>query len=381
MLTLLNGVRVLDFSRLIPGGYATAKLADLGADVVKVEELPAGDYMRSVPPMYDGASLLYLALNRNKRSVALDFKTDAGRDAFEQLVRASDVFIESSRPGAMKRLGADYDSLRSLQPDLIYCSLSGFGQNGPYAHLPSHGANLEAAAGFVQIEQEEDGTARAPNIRVFMASQAGAMHAALAIVAALEKRHRTGEGSYLDVSCWDGAVSWQYGNLTCLANIGTLFPGSEGLGPRYGCYQTADGRWLFFGAIEPKFWMRFCDAIHRPDLRGRIDAGAAMDYGENDPGLGAEMVSAIGSRTQAEWVALAVQHQLPVAPVLRPDELLENDHVAARGVFVETPHPSTGDPMRLMSLPLKVEGEVFEVERPAPALGEHTEQVLVEWTS
>lgn len=379
MYSLLEGVRVLDISRLIPGAYATAKLADLGADVIKIEQAPKGDYMRSQPPQVGEVSVLYLALNRNKRSFLVDLDKPEERATFEDLVRTADVFIEGARPGAMALIGCDYDSIRKLKPDIVYCSLSGYGQTGPYRELPSHGANLEASAGFVGIEELPDGTSEAPNLRVFMASQSGGVHAALAIVAALENRRRTGDGAYLDVCGWDGAVAWMYGNLTCLANTGDLFPGSEGMGARYGAYRAKDGKWVMFAAIEPKFWLKFCKAVGRPELASQVDLSKDTDFGSDDQdALRRQLADVIAERTQAEWVDFAIEQQLPLAPVLTPQDLIDNPHMQDRKMLVKTAHPTTDDEVTLVALPIKVGGQEFEVRRPAPVLGQHNDEILGE---
>jgi len=376
MFSLLKGIRVLDFSRLLPGAYATSKLADLGADVIKIEQPPAGDYLREAEPQMDGLGLFHINFNRNKRSIAIDLRTDEGSDVFRKLLLTADVFVEGGRPGAAARVGLDYESLRAVKPDLIYCSVSGYGQTGPYADLPSHGGNLEAATGFIDIAGLGTGqSAAAPNVRVFMASQSGGTHAALAIAAALVQRLTTGEGVYLDVSCWDGAISWHYGNLTSLANLGTRFPGSEKLGAKYGCYRTSDDRWIAVGLVERKFWERFCEVGGRSDLAHRVKPGME-DYGAEE--LRPEVATIIGARTQDEWMEIAIGEQLPLAPVLSPEELLENGHMAAREMMVDTQHPETGRRTRLMALPIKVGGQTFGIDRIAPGVGDHTEEILRE---
>jgi formyl-CoA transferase len=378
VLSLLEGVRVVDITRLVPGAYASAKLADLGADVIKVEVPPRGDYMREMPPLHDGLSVLNEVLNRNKRSIELDLRGDGGRAAFHSLVRTADVLLEGGRPGAAAALGADHDALAAIKPDLVYCSLSGYGQTGPYRDLPSHGANLDAAAGAATIEVGPDGTADFPNLRVFVASQAGAMHAALAIVAALVRRDRTGEGAYLDVCMFDAAVSWQYGNLACLANTGELFPGSDGLGARYGCYRSADDRLVFLAAMEPKFWQLVCETAGHPELVGRVDESQAVDFGAGDDELRPLVVAMMRERTQAEWVELARAHGLPVSPVNLVEDLFDDPHVQARELMVTTPPSSPGPEVRMVALPVRVGDERFEVARRAPARGEHTAEILRE---
>jgi len=372
VLSLLEGVRVLDLSRLVPGAYATSKLADLGADVIKVEVPPRGDYMRDIPPMHDGYSVLYEALNRNKRSVLIDPRTDAGREALDALVRTADVVLETGRPGGADAIGTDYERLRTVKPDLVYCSLSGYGQTGPYRDLPSHGANLEAAAGAAAMVVRDDGTADFPNIRTFVASQAGALHAALSIAAALLRRDRTGEGCFLDVCGFDAAVSWQYGNLACLANTGEVFPGSEGMGPRYGCYRTADDRWVFLAAMEPKYWRMVCEAGGRPDLGDRVDDALSLDWGDDD--LRPEIAAMIAGRTQAEWVALAIERELPVSPVNVVEDLLDDPHLQARDLMASAP-TDTGV-VHMTAFPVRADDERFEVQRRAPSLGQHTDEVL-----
>ena len=378
MINLLDGVHVLDLSRLIPGAYATAKLADMGADVVKLEQPPRGDYLRLLPPTKGGVGLLYMNLNRNKRSVAVDLSSDEGYRTFESLVDWADVVVDGARPGASKRNRTDYESVRALKPNIIYCALSAYGQDGPYAQLPAHGAQMEATAGFIQLDENGPANQQIPNIRVFNATQAGGTHAALAIVSAMLRRERTGEGAFLDISCWDGAVSWLYGNLTTLANNGEEFAGSEGFGPRYGAYRASDGGWLTIGLIEPKFWIQFCEAIERPDLATRVDRTAAADYGESDEGLREELVAIFAARSQSEWVRIASERGLPLAPVVTPRQLLDNEHTRARHMLASTTHPETGEPVTVVALPIKVAGCEFSVDRPAPRLGEHTDEVLAE---
>jgi crotonobetainyl-CoA:carnitine CoA-transferase CaiB-like acyl-CoA transferase len=380
MYSLLKDVRVLEASRLIPGAYAASRLADLGADVIKVESPPHGDYLRSIPPLMDGLSLYHIALNRGKRSVLIDTKTEAGRETLTRLVKSADIFIEGSRPGAMAAQGMDYDSLKKLKPDLIYCSLSAYGQNGPYKTLPAHGANMECAAGAVSVETTSDGRPFIPSIRAFTASQGGAIHAALAISAALFHRERTGEGSYLDVSGWDAAVSWQYKDLISLLNLGEELVGSFDKGGRYRPFACADGKWVMFAAIEPKFWRRFCEAAGRPDLSDKVAAESLVDFGEDDAddGVGLELENIMVGKTQAEWIRLAVEYDIPVTPVVEIEDMPDNEHARARGTFLEVPHPETGAPTRLIAPPFRVGGETFEVTRPAPKLGEHNDEILAE---
>lgn len=378
MYSLLSDIRIVDSSRLLPGAYATMKLADMGADVIKLELPPRGDYYRLIEPLQDGVGLLYMATNRNKRSLAIDIETADGRKTLERLLATADVFVEGSRPGAMAQLGLDYDSVRRIKPDIVYCSINGYGLDGPFAQMTAHGANLESTSGFLAVEMHPDGTATVPNIRTFMASQAGGTHAALGIAAALVKRGRTGAGAYIAVSCWEAAVSWQYGNLTCLANLGSLFPGSEGLGPRYGCHRALDGKWVFVGLVEPKFWIRFSRAVGREDLVGRVHEGQAADFGADDAGLYGEISAIVATRTQDEWVHLAIEHELPIAPVLTVEDLVDHPQTTSQGVLAGTVNSRTGAPLRFTKTPVNVVGEEYRIVRPAPEYGQHTDEILAE---
>jgi crotonobetainyl-CoA:carnitine CoA-transferase CaiB-like acyl-CoA transferase len=328
--------------------------------------------MREMPPLRDGTSVLFESLNRNKRSVHVDPRTEQGRHFLHDLVRSADVVLEGGRPGAMESLGADYESLRAVKPDLVYCSLSGYGQRGPYRDLPSHGANLDAAAGVAPITVRSDGTADVGNIRIFVASQAGALHAALSIAAALVRRASTGLGCYLDVSGFDAAVSWQYGNLTCLTNTGEIFAGSEGMGPRYGCYRTADDRWVFLAAMEPKFWRLVCEAAGHPELSEGVDDDQALEWGTEDerPRIATMMVE----HSQSAWVYLATRLGLPVSPVNLVDDLPDDPHLESHELIVCA--PDTG--VHMVAFPVRTDDEAFEVRRRAPRFGEHTAEILDE---
>lgn len=380
----LRGVRVLDATQLIPGGYTTAKLADLGADVVKLERAPDGDPLRSVPPLTDGVSVMHLQLNRNKRSVMLDVGTSDGRRLFEQLVASADVFVENGRPGAAQRYGMGYEDVVAIRSDIIYCSVSAFGQSGPYARLPAHGAQMEATAGALDPSTLDDAATATPNIRTYVASQAGGLHGALAITAAICHRDRTGKGSYLDVSCWASAVSWHYGNLVSIANTGEYFPGSEGLGARYGCYRAADGGWVMIGLLEPKFWQVFCEAAARPDLllleESRPEARLEFrDPEAEDPALRKELRTLFSSRNRDEWVRIALDHELPIAPVLSPRDLLDDPHVRHHGLIESIDHPTTGADTWVVRTPIDTSEGRSEVDRRAPLPSEHATEVIGEW--
>ncbi|HVL95160.1 MAG TPA: CoA transferase [Solirubrobacteraceae bacterium] len=373
----LDGIRVLDLSRLLPGGFCSLLLADFGADVIKVEDTGMGDYVRWAPPAYEGADpsaagAMFLSLNRNKRSIRVDLKTDAGREVLLRLARDADVLLESFRPGVMDRLGVGYERLRQENPRLVYCAISGYGQDGPYRDRPGHDMNYLGLVGLLGLTGERGG----PPVQA--AGQiadlgGGALMAAFGILAALRERDASGEGQLVDVSMSDGALSW----LAMVA--GRYF--ADGVTPRRGdlelagrlvCYRPyacADG-WVTLGALEPKFWQAFCRGVGREDL---------IERQFEPPGspAHAEVEAIFAGRTRAEWQAFAGEHDCCLEPVLELDEALESDLVRAREMVVELDQPGAERPVRLLGAPVKLSRTPADAARaPGPALGEHTREVL-----
>jgi crotonobetainyl-CoA:carnitine CoA-transferase CaiB-like acyl-CoA transferase len=386
MLPLLDGIRILDLTKL-DAAVATCRLADLGADVIKVEEPPHGDYFREQPPLVGrpGMGIGFVMVNRNKRSVGLDLKTAAGREIFYELLATADAVVEVSRPGKFSRRGFDYDSLKHLKRDLVYCSISGYGQTGAYRDLPSHGMNVDASAGLLRIERGPGGR---PEIAPFTATglsiELGALHAALAVAAALVRRSRTGEGAYLDISCWDAGVASNSSNrrFAGALNLGSAdaAPGAAGrggLGARYNVYGTKDDRVIFLGALERRFWEPFCVAVERPEWATRGVWDNHMDFGDDDPSLRDDVESVMRTRTADEWMELFTEFGVPGSPVLDPDELEANRHTVDRRLVVKSDDPRHED-VKWVAPPIAVPGERFSVRYPAPELGEHTEEVLRE---
>ncbi|HYH49327.1 MAG TPA: CaiB/BaiF CoA-transferase family protein [Acidimicrobiia bacterium] len=378
MLKLLDGFRVLDLCRLAAG--APTKLADLGAEVIKVEEPPYGDYLRGLPPIMpdSGVALFYEMINRNKKSLGLNLKADEGRRIFFELLQTADAVVEISKPGTFERLGLDYESLRPHKPDLVYCSITGYGQTGPYRALPSHGMNIDATAGLLEIDHRPG---QRPEIRVGSAQglEVGSAHAALGIVAGLLQRSRTGEGCYIDAACWESAVSVNRHaapaiNLPAL-NMrfeDPLRPG--GIGPKYNVYGTKDDKVVLICPIEKKFWAKFCAVVGHEEWIDRGHYGdLPMDYGESDPILRDDIEAVMRTRTRDEWVATLLAADVPVSPVLTAGELVDDPHVAERGMVVPG---GAGDSRRYVRLPLLVDGRAAEVSLPAPALGSHTDEIM-----
>jgi crotonobetainyl-CoA:carnitine CoA-transferase CaiB-like acyl-CoA transferase len=376
----LSDVRVLDLTRLLPGGFCSLLLADFGADVVKVEDTGMGDYVRWAPPYYGSEeqqalgtrSALYLALNRGKRSIRLDLKSDGGREAFLRLAREYDVVLESFRPGVLDKLGCGYDALHEANPRLVYCAITGYGQTGPNTQRAGHDMNYLGLSGLLGLTGEPGGRP------IQSAGQiadlgGGALMAAFGVMAALRERERSGEGQLVDVSMTDGSLAW-------LAMVAAQYL-CDGLVPQRGrgslnggiaCYlpyEAADG-WVTCGALEPKFWRNFCEGVGRPELIDKQFAAPDSEDGEAIAALFKE-------RTRDEWKAFNDEHDAMIEPVLDLDEALDSELVREREMVVELQQPELG-PVRLLGLPVKFSRTAGDATRPAPALGEHTEEVLAQ---
>jgi crotonobetainyl-CoA:carnitine CoA-transferase CaiB-like acyl-CoA transferase len=373
----LEGVKVLDLTRLLPGGFCSLLLADFGADVVKVEDTGMGDYVRWSPPYYEGAddsakSALFLALNRNKRSIRIDLKTDAGREVLLRLVKDADVLLESFRPGVLDRLGVGYDVLRETNPGLVICAITGYGQDGPLRDRSGHDMNYLGLIGLLGLTGEKEGPPVQSSGQIADLGGGGLM-AAFGILAALRHRDATGEGQVVDVSMADGALSW-------LAMVAAR-TFAEGRAPRRGglelagsllCYRPyrcSDG-WVALGALEPKFWQAWCRGVGREDL---------IEKQFERPGTPAhtEVQAVFMERTRAQWEAFAGEHDCCLEPVLDLDAALSSELVKARAMVVEHDQPGATETVRLLGVPVKLsETPGDTAQRPGPALGEHTAEVL-----
>jgi crotonobetainyl-CoA:carnitine CoA-transferase CaiB-like acyl-CoA transferase len=361
---MLEGVRVLDLTRLLPGAFCTMLLADWGADVVKVEEPGAGDYMRWTPPLKDGQSVLFNAVNRNKRSLTLNLKSERGRELLKRLAARADALVEGNRPGVMDRLGLGWSVLHELNPKLVLCSITGYGQDGPWANRAGHDLNYMATAGALYM----NGPPEMPlQLGVQVADiGAGGVGAAAAILAALLEVSRGGEGRRLDVSMTDGALSWL---AMPLSEMGAEGAPPERLGwrltGRYACYRVyrcKDGGFYSVGALEPKFWSTLCEAVGRPDL-------IAEQFAE-DGHVHSEMESVFAAKTRDEWAQLLEGLEVCCEPVLRLDEVAANPQVKHRRLIQEA---ATG----LEVAPAVPVGDGWR-RRDPPKLGEHTEEILRE---
>jgi crotonobetainyl-CoA:carnitine CoA-transferase CaiB-like acyl-CoA transferase len=357
--TPLEGIRVLDLTRLLPGPFCTMLLADLGADVIKVEEPRGGD------PARQSGSGLFLQVNRNKRSLTLDLKSSDGHALFQRLLERADVLVEGFRPGVMDRLGLGYSSLAERHPRLIYASLSGFGQSGPYRDRPGHDLNYLALAGVLGYNVGRDGQPVPPAVQV--ADLGSGTLAAVAILAAVISRQQTGHGQAVDVSLFASALAWLPTLMAPLFSTGkAAAPGEPTLVgglPQYDVYPTADGRWVTLGALEPKFFANFLDAV------GRGELAQVHDREE----LRTELRRIFASRTLDEWVRCLRDVDTCFAPVQTLDETLQDPHVRATGRFT-----TLDNGLQQISPPFAFSATPASIRRPPPELGEHTAELLGE---
>jgi alpha-methylacyl-CoA racemase len=375
----LEGLKVLDLTRLLPGGFCSLVLADFGADVIKVEDTGLGDYVRWAPPFYDGAetsarSALFLSLNRGKRSIRIDLKSEAGKAVLLRLVREADVLLESFRPGVMDRLGVGYERLRSENPRLVYCAITGYGQDGPGRERSGHDLNYLGLNGILGLSGEADGPPVSSAAQVADLG-GGALMAAVGVLIALRDRDRSGEGQLVDCSMFDGSLSF----LVMLAAemlAGGPVPhrGELRLAGGIVCYRPyrcADG-YVTLAALEPKFWSAFCQGVGREDL---------AEHAFDPPGSDAHraLCDVFAQRTRAQWRAFAAEHDCCLEPVLGLDEALGGELVAAREMVVSLDQPGAERPVRLLGLPFKLSRTPGDPTRaPGPGLGEHTREVLAE---
>jgi len=363
----LSGIRVLDLTRLLPGPFCTMLLADMGADVIKVEEPSTGDYMRWTPPLVDGQSALFNAINRNKRSLTLNLKSEAGRDLLLRLVERSDVLVEGNRPGVMDRLGLGWPVIHARNPALVMCSITGYGQDGPMALRAGHDINYVATAGVLGLNGPRSGPSMPLAVQVGDIG-GGGLQPAVAILGALVGVQRGDQGRWLDVSMTDGAVSWL---ALVLAQQGAgeeVGRGDQRLAGRYACYRVyecKDGRFYSVGALEPKFWTALCNAVDLPDL---IEIQFAA--GDDRERAHRAMEAAFLSRTMSEWERDLAGLEVCCEPVLDVSEVAFHPQIAARGLVVNGPAGVEVRP----AVPMRAEWR----RRDAPGLGEHTAEILSE---
>ena len=371
----LAGMKVLDLSRLVPGAYCSLLLGDLGAEILKIEDCETGDTLRHWGPRLGGQSAFFAMLNRNKKSMKLNLKTNKGKKVFLQLARQHDVVLEGFRPGVMERLDLGYETLRKVNPGLIYCAITGYGYTGPYRDRAGHDLNYLSLAGVMSTIACENGAPVIPGIQIADVG-GGAMLAAIAILAAYISRQKSGEGQFIDISMLDGAFAW-----LALA-VGKLVADEKGpktgdtfLTGRYACYhiyETRDGRYMGIGALEPKFWEAFCRAVKRDDL-------IAYQFAEDEKQayLISEISQIFKGRTRDEWVAFFSDKDCCCEAVNSVAEAVNDTQLQARGMIVKSDHPS-GGVFEQIGIPAKFSETPGAIRLLPPNHGEHTIEILKE---
>lgn len=363
----LEGIKIIDFSKWLPGQYCGMVLGDFGADVIKVEDVK-GDVTRGFTPAKEpGMSYWHLMLNRNKRGITVNLKTPAGREVLLRLLKEADVFLEGFRPGYLKMLGLDYESVSKINPRLIYCSITGFGPEGKYKHMPSHDLNVIGLAG---VAAPEDGTdISVPSVQV--AALGGSLNAISGILMALYARERTGKGQLVNVDLYSSAISAE---ITAISSvIGCRETGMPSFGRTashyYSVYKTKDGRYLSIGTIEPKFWQKMCRLIDLPELESR-----QFDFA-NSAEIKKKLAAAFAGKTQAEWLELIGKDEFCVTPIRTLQEALDSSLTTEQSQMLVTKKEDFGNYTYVKSA-AKLSDTPGTIRKRAPYLGEHTQEVL-----
>ena len=371
----LEGIRVLDLSRLLPGPYCTMLLADFGAEVIKIEEPQLGDYSRTFPPFLKDFGYWHLQLNRNKKSVTLDLKSDVGRKQFLELVRTADVVVESYRPGVLQKLGVDYEVASKINPKIIYCSLSGYGSKGPLAQQADHDIGYVSLAGITAMSGEGTGDkVGKPAIPgVLMADMNAALSAGMAIMIALRHAERTGQGQEIDISLYNVAMTLMPGAASLYFGSGFVAQRGNnwltGANANYNIYATKDGRYVSVGCLEKKFWTNLCRALERADM---IDL---VDDAKNHPYLEQQLAQEFAKRTMAEWEAYLAGKDTCVTPVLDFAEAVAAEQTQANEMVLTVQDEELGAYQQL-GFAMKLSKTPASLRKRAPRLGEDNEEYL-----
>ena len=375
----LAGLKVLEAAQVVAGPVCGMILADLGADVIKVERVPDGDDTRRMaPPEIAGESAAFMMLNRNKRGIALDLKTDPGKEVFRRLAARTDVVIENFRPGTMARLGFGYEALRQINPGLIYCAISGFGLTGPYAARGGYDLIAQAMSGLMSITGEGPGR---PPVKVGapIADFLAGVMSALGVTAAYAHRLQTGEGQMVDTSLFEGAIAATFHHAAVALATGAA-PGPMGsahpLSAPYQAFATADG-WIAIGAGNDPNWRRLVEAMGLGDLAGEAQFATTADRMRNLDALDAALAPRFAEQGTAEWLETLEAAGVPAGPVLSVDQMLADPQAIARNMVAEVTHARAG-PMKTLGTPVKFSGTPTAIRRAAPTLGQHSAEILAE---
>ena len=371
----LKGMRILDLAQMLPGGLCSQILADLGAEIIKIENPGSGDGFRNSPPLIGTSGSFFHILNRNKKSLTLNIKTGKGREIFRRLASRADVIIENARPGTMEKIGLGYEEMRCLNSRLIYCSLTGFGQTGPYRHRPAHDINILSISGIHDLLGE---SGRSPIVPAVMISGAGGggLNAALGILSSLLRRERTGAGQYLDVSILDGLSPFMALMMSeYLAQRIDPVRGESRLGGGYACYnvyETRDGKFISIGCLEEKFWQELCSCLGREEFRPNLNAPRARQAEMID-----EFRRIFRQKDRRDWLEILDRYDICFSPVNSLAEACEDPQIQARQLWFYTPHLSDGS-VPQQAFPIRFSADQPGLRNPPPLLGQHTGEILRE---
>ncbi|MCA1224658.1 CaiB/BaiF CoA-transferase family protein [Saccharopolyspora sp. 6M] len=373
----LENLTVLDLTQVMAGPYCCQLLGDLGADVIKVEPVGGGDATRQATGhrLPRGTSAAFLAVNRNKRSIALDLKTDAGLDTFYRLVRDADVVVESFRPGVATRLGVDYPALRERNERIVHASLSGFGQTGPYAGRPGYDLIAQAMSGIMSVTGEPGGPPTKSGVPV--ADLSAGLFCAVGILSACLSRAATGRGQAVDTSLYDAALAlsiWETSELWATGEAPGRLGSAHRVNAPYEALPTRDGH-ITVGANNERLWRRLCAVLDRPKLPADERFATNTDRVRHRAELAAELATTLRTRDTEEWTELLLAAGVPAGPIRDYAQSCADPHTLAREMVVEVDHPGEG-PVRALGVPVKLSGTPGRIRRPAPALGEHTDELL-----
>jgi len=359
----LEGIRVVDLTALLPGPFCSMILCDLGAEVIKIERPGGGDPGRAMIPA------LFSTVNRGKKSLTLNLKQEGAREALKKLIEKSDVFLEGFRPGVVDRLGFGYEKVRAINPRLVYCSISGYGQSGPYRDVPGHDVNYLGMAGTLYFSGEPQGPPAASG-GVQIADLCSSMYAAVAIIASLRGRDKSGAGDYLDVSMTDCALAWAGPRISEFYGLGC--PPKERYMGRgaYGVYEAGDGKYFTLGCVEEHFWQSLCRLLGLEEMAKNEEYGSWLRRNARADEIDPVLKKIFLTRRRDEWLDLMLKEDIPCSPVNAPQDLEKNSHLAARGLISQAEgHPLIAFPVKFNRLQMKSKG-------PLPELGEHTEEIL-----
>lgn len=356
---VLEGVRILDLTNQVPGPYCSMLLADLGAEVIKIE--PAGgDFSRLLPP-------LFLGVNRNKKSIILDLKSPKGKEVFDKLARKADVILEGFRPGVVQKLGIDYSSTKNINPKIIYCSISGYGQDGPYANLPGHDVNYVGISGYFGLSENLKPLSELPEITY--ADISGSMFGAISILASLMMREKTGTGQYIDVSMTDGLFSWLSTSMRLVMQNQSF---KADVFPHYGIFKAKDDRFLTLGIIhEDHFWRNLCTVLEICELSNLT----MLDRVTRREEIFDLLCQVFLTKERDEWINLLLDMNVPCGPVHTPSESLEDPQLVHRGMIYEIEHPTEGK-IKQRGFPVQFSEMQLKKDLPPPLLGQHTNEIL-----